>query len=125
MKKNFFSVLLLLFFAGCLPPGTPPPGNITVNTETIPLTREEKRERMITELAAVLLQTVPGGAIRLRADAASVTEMNAVIRECAKITGIYSGSDSNWLIYSHCTDSEWIVELVHGSEVVHTIRLQR
>ena len=125
MKKYLFAVMLLCGAAGCLPPGDPPTGNITVNTEKIPLTPEEKRERMIAELTAALLQIAPGAAMRLNADQASVAEMNMVIKECAKITGLSYDRNSRWQLYSHYTATEWVVDIVDGDQTVHSIRITR
>jgi len=125
MKKYLFAVLLLCSAAGCLPPGDPPTGNITVNTEKIPLTPEEKRERMIAELTAALLQIAPGAAMRLNADQASVAEMDMVVKECAKITGLSHDRNARWQLYSHYTATEWVVDIVDGDQTVRSIRITR
>ena len=124
MRKRF-AFALLLVCAGCLPPGEPPVGRITDNTGKLPLTPEEKRERMITELTAALLRFAPGAAMQFRADSASVAEMETVVRECAKITGITHDRNSRWQLYSRYTGNEWIVDIIDGGKPVHTIRIER
>ena len=125
MKKYLLLILMLCGAAGCLPPGEPPTGNITDNTGRIPLTPEEKRERMITELTAALLQTAPGTAMQCRSDNASRLEIANVLQDCAKITGLTSDRNSRWQLYSYYTDSEWVVDIIDGGRQVRSIRIPR
>lgn len=125
MKKYLLFSAVLLALAGCIPPGEPPEGAITVNVEKIPQTPAEKRERMINELTAVLISNVPGGTIQFRADNASFADIYMVLNECAKVTGVTCDRTSPWILTSRYTETEWIVDLTCRGKTVQTIRIQR
>ncbi|MCI5779958.1 MAG: hypothetical protein MR051_09140 [Lentisphaeria bacterium] len=127
MNRREAAALLLLAagLSGCLPPGEPPPGNVTENPEMVLLTRDEVRERMITELASALLMHAPGAAVSLTADAVSAGEMRRVWTECVKLTGNPAAEVARWNVDSRYDGPSWQVELRHDGRTVRRIALPR
>ena len=125
MKKFLPLAAVIFAVSGCLPAGDPPTGAITTNTEKIPCTPEEKRERMIAELTVLIFQYAPGAGMRFTADNASAAEMDNIIRECAKITGIHPDRNAPWLLHSYFTADKWIIELVNNGKVIDRVMVAR
>ena len=119
------SALLAALLGGCLPPGDPPPGNVTVNPDTPAVTAAAARERMITELTTALLLEAPGAEVRLETDAATRAAMLRVWPECAKLTGSRTVANAEWTVRSTGAGGRWQVELRRKDTVVRSIVLPR
>lgn len=122
MKNIFPSVLAIIILCGCLPPGNPPPGNITGNEITLPKNRDEIREKVIAELTAAILSHAPGMNICLDYDKYSASDMLFVWQECAKFTGSKLSDESDLMIISRNNNGHWLIKMVLGKKVICNIR---
>ncbi len=121
MKKTLLAILMTIFLCGCLPPGEPPKGNITGNDVTFPKNKEEIKESVITELAAIILSHGYDQTFSLDCDKTSAADMLDVWRECRKLTGIKSAENSPWKIISRNNNSQWTIKILHENKVISTI----
>lgn len=121
MKKFIAFLLIVNFICGCLPPGEPPAGNITANNVTLPKSRAEIRENVITELTAVLLTHGYGKTFQLDYDETSAADMLNVWHKCSKFTGIKRSENSPWKIISRNNNGQWTIKTVNENGVVSTI----